>query len=224
VRADGAEEDTIEPIFAGHATDWEIDGTTITPVEGLDQPVRLFGALPRLLGSMIDNGMDDPCADWEEGQPIDLGALVGQRFRFVQVKDEDATKRLGKQKDRKDPTKSYDRKALEVSACYGEGEATPAPKSAHATNGKANGGAKTATMTKGKPKVDENVEFTDGVLVDLLTAAKGNKIALKDLSGLVTRKLLGNPKRTTVTKWLTNPAYLARENGWTADEKYIELA
>jgi hypothetical protein len=225
VKADGAEDATIEPIFAGDSTQWTVseDGYTLSPSEDADGTPRLFGAINGLLGSMFDAGFPEP--DYEEGGDIDLTSLLNQRFRFVQVKDETAkTKQLGKN------GKEYDRKILQVTAYHGEAtEAKPAKSgvkasSAFAKGGKANGAAK----SNAAKDTEELTEYADGVLKDILTAAKGNKIDKSALTGAVTRKLLGNPKREAIRKLMFSDEYLGREEGWTYDQSAknqpIELA
>jgi len=218
IKTDGAEEAVVEPIFAGDADQWDIseDGHSVSPKEGADR-ASFFGSIVPLLDEMITAGFPEP--DYEAGGDIDLSSLVGERFRFVQVVDEEATKRMGKQIDKKDPKKSYDRKRLGVTEYHGAVEevaAAPAKTSTFARGGKTNGAAKNAKNVKTK-EADELVEYADSVLVDLLTAAKGNTIKKADLGSLSTRKLLGNPKRLAVQKLLSSDEYLGRENGWGYD-------
>ncbi len=217
IKTDGAEEAVVEPIFAGDADQWDIseDGHSVSPKEGVER-AGFFGSIVVLLEDMFNAGFPEP--DYEAGGEIDLSSLIGERFRFVQVKDEEATKRMGKQIDKKDPKKSYDRKRLGVTEYHGAAkeEAAPAAKaktSTFARGGKTNGAAKNA-KTK---EADELVEYADSILLDLLNAAKGNTIKKADLGSLSTRKLLGNPKRLAVQKLLSSDDYLGRENGWGYD-------
>jgi len=162
--------------------------------------------------------------------------LVNQRFTFIQVKDERATRDLGKQKGK--DGKEYDRKTLEVSEYHGEATeeeekparptkanpskstTTTSPSSKFAKSGKSNGAA--------KKDEEELTAYADSVLLDLLQTAKNNVIEKSALTGLVTRKLLGNPKREAVRKLLFDDNYLSREEGWTYDQSAkkqpIELA
>lgn len=217
VKQDGADEAIIEPVFAGDNTQWTVsdDGHTLSPNEDSENTPRLFGAIVALLGSMFDAGFAEP--DYEEGGDVDLTSLLNQRFRWAQVKDEEGTKRAGKQKGK--DGKEYDRRRLEVTQYHGEAtQEAPAtkraPVSTFAKSGKSNGAAKNAKVKD----EEELVEYTDATLIDILTAAKNNKIDKSALTGAVTRKLLGNPKREAVRKLMFSDEYLNREEGWLYDQ------
>lgn len=225
IRTDGAEEAVVEPIFSGDADVWDIseDGHSVSPKEGAERMPQLFGSITRLLGSMIDHDFPEPEYDADNGV-IDLSSLVNQRFTFVQVVDAEATKKFGKIKDKKDPAKSYDRKTTEVSEYLGEsdGDATPAKATKTTATSKSAKGGKTNGAAKAES--DELMEYADSVLVDLLGKAKGNTIAKSALSALISRKLLGNPKRNSVHKLLVDEKYQGREEGWTDNGDSLELA
>lgn len=210
ILADGATEPVVEPLFAGNVTQWDIseDGHTITPT-GDDS--RLFGSGPRFLQSMFDNGFDEP--EYEEGGEIDLSDMINQRFRFIQVVDEEATKKRGKQVDKKDPTKSYDRKTLEVSGVLGEVEV--------AAKGKSNGKV-VASKANGKGKSAE-VDHTDEATTTLMAILEGN-------DGEINRAKLGTPalrillksksaNKDAVLAMLKSEEFLGAEDGWSYNAK-----
>lgn len=228
IRADGATEATVEPVFCGDARQWVIaeDGQSVSPNADSENTPRFFGAVVVLLESMFK--ADFPELEGEAGEPIDFTPLVNQRFQFVQVKDESAkNKQKGKGAN---AGKEFDRKVLAVTAYHGEAEAQPTPRTAAkaAFTGKATSTAARGGKTNGasKPSAGEAelVAYADSVLIDLLADAPDNTIAKDKLAGLVTRKLLGNPQRPAVQKLIASPEYQARDNGWTTDAKTIALA
>lgn len=206
-RADGAEEDVTTALFAGGADDWDIteDGHVLVPTEDGRQ-LGASTAFAILLNSMVEAGFPEDRLPEED---FDFRAIIGTRVRFVQRKNEDATKRLGKRKDAK-TGKEYDRQDLVVDQVY------DLPSTETKSNGKAakpNGKA-AAPAAKGKGKQTEPevdlAELAGTALQEILGANKGeiakNKLSLKLLT---TPCLKGNDHREDVRKWIFDDDNLA---------------
>lgn len=170
VRVDGADDDIQTTLFAGSADDFEIsrDGATLTPVaEGVG--LRESSDLAHFMATLLDSGF--PAANTElfysdsPEDAIDFRAIVGTRVRFVQAKDDEATKRLGPRKDKK-TGKSYDRQRLEVTKVY----ALPASRQATAPARAAKGGGK----MNGSAKDVSLIALADDVLVAIVQDKGGS--------------------------------------------------
>lgn len=170
VRVDGGDEDVTTTLFVGSADDYEIEseGHTLVPVE---EGTSLWASADwsKLVASMVEAGMPD--TDLPEDE-INFEAIVGRRFRFVQVKDAEATEKRGKRKDKK-TGKEYDRTSLQVSEYYGEATKTAATKTKSAAPA-----AKTATRAAGKPNgkaVEVNLtEDADAAILAVLADNDGS--------------------------------------------------
>lgn len=216
VLADGTEESTIEPLFAGDSRQWDIsdDGHSLTPNEDAEGTPRLFGNAPRFLNSMFDNGFDE--IDYEDGGEIDLSSIINQRCRFVQVVDEAANAKKGKRVDPKDPKRTYDNKTLEVSEVYGEDDSAPAKKA----NGKAAPAAKANGKGKTAPKEDDFTEEATTTLMAILEANDGeinrNKLGMQASKILLKAK---SENREAVIDVLKSEDFLETEDGWSFTKK-----
>lgn len=217
VLADGAEEATIEPLFAGNNEQWTIadDGHSISPNPDSDDTPRLFGNAPRFLQSAFDKGFAEP--EYEEGEDIDLTPLIDERFRFIQVVDEAANAKKGKRKDKKDPTKTYDNKTLEVSEYYGPAEAVPA-------KGKKVAGKPAVAAKGGKKAAPVEEDFTEeatAVLVAILKANDGeinkSKVGMASLKMLLKTKSASN--KDDFSAFIRSDDFLETEDGWSYNKK-----
>lgn len=215
---DGETESKIEPLFAGNADQWIIsdDGLTISPNPESEKTPQLFGNGPRFLQSAFDNGFDEP--EYAEGDDINLESLIDQRFTFIQVTDVEGTKARGQQVDKKDPTKKYDRKTLEVSEVLGAAE--PAPKA----GAKGKTAAKPAVAAKGGKKAapvedDHTVEAAE-TLAAVLAANDGeinkSKVGMASLKMLLKNKS-GN--KDAVAAVIKSDDFLATEVSWSYNKK-----
>jgi hypothetical protein len=215
IKQDGAEEEITQHFFLGGADRYNIskDGQTLSVDEG---NVTIGANTPtgKLLASILDSGFDESeLPDLEDGEDLTLEALVGKRYRFIQEVDEEATKKLGKRKDKR-TKKEYNRTNTVVCRVYGD--ATPAKDSkASKTSGKSNGSMK----ANGKAKHNDEEDLTeeaDAVLVDVLEANDG-KIERGRLSLVLTKTLMKNPNREALKKLIFSEDFLGREEGWSYD-------
>jgi len=118
VRVDGADEDVTQHLFAGGFEDFEIseDGLTLTAPDGGECTIGQNTGAAKFWGSLCaagfpeDNFSDDP-------NSVNFEPAVGARVKFVQRKDEESTRKLGKRKDKK-TGKEYDRTDLVVDVVY----------------------------------------------------------------------------------------------------------
>lgn len=216
VRVDGAEEDVTTTLFMGGAEDWEVsdDGLTITPAE----EGRQLGAgtsFSTFLTSLCENGFDESELPEDE---FNFEPIIGLRCHFVQKKNEEATKKLGKRKS-KDGTKEYDRQDLVVETVYGR-EDVPANKPA---KGKAAPAVKAGKQAKPTSAVPANAAAT---LLAVLSEQPENKItfgklAVKVLQHTVKAKAVdGNEQK----EWLKNKDNIASVDGIEMDGDVIALS
>lgn len=214
-RVDGADDDVTTTLFAGSADDFEIsdDGHTLEPLAeggGLRAGTPLF----KLLESLIEHGF--PETNFPEDQ-INFEAMIGTRVTFVQVVDEEATKKLGKKKDKK-TGKEYNRTDLKVSAVLA------LPQAEAPSKGAAKGAAKGAKGKQAEPETpdlnDEAVEALMGVLADADGSIQRSKLTVK-----VAQKVgLKNPNREELRKLIFSEEFLATEQGWSYDKKKQVIA
>ncbi len=215
-QADGAEAEVDTSLYTGiNAQDVEIsdDGKTLTPVEDgaeiafpASKPFMLF------MGSMCEHGFDEANLP-EDGEPVNYEAIVGQRVRFVQQKDEAATTakgpRIGKD------GKSYPRQNLVVSEVYGEAEdAKPAKK-----------GSKPAPAGKGKKAAEEDETDHTETAKEVLMAVLGttdpinrSKLGIQALKAMLKLKT-PRADHNEVLDVLKSDDFLETEDGWTYDAK-----
>jgi hypothetical protein len=215
-RVDGADEDVTTTLFAGSADDFEIseDGHVLDPlVDGgaLRQGTSFF----KFIESLVEKGFPD--SNFPE-DTIDFTAMLNTRVTFVQVVDEEATKRLGKKKS-KDGTKEYNRTDLKVSAVLAL-PAAEGKKGAAATSAKGS--------TKGKKQEEpEEEDFTDEATNALVAvvADAGGSIAKSKLSVKIAQKIgLKNPNREAIRALALDDEFLAGVDGLTYDKKKQTLA
>jgi len=222
VQQDGSEEPDTTHLFAGSADDFVIteDGHGLQPVDGAE----LWGSTPfyRLYSSMVEHGLDD--VEPAEDGTLDFSHIAGHRYRFVQVRDEEAMARTAKtyrksrgkinekgQRKGKDG-KYYDLRALEVSEVY-DGDA-PAPKAARTARpvvGKATAPVKPAARGKAPARGNgeaDIAEFAKATLLDILGSAKGNTISKSGLNLAITRKLVKDARRDDVRRYLYDDSAL----------------
>lgn len=212
-RVDGAEDDVTTTLFAGGADDFEIseDGHTLEPLAeggGMRANTPFF----KFLESLIEHNF--PETNFPE-DVINFEAMIGTRVTFVQVVDEEATKKLGKKKS-KDGKKEYNRTDLKVSAVL----ALPAVAGAKASKSAA---APAKGATKGKPAPepeaddlnDEAVEALMNVLADADGSIQRAKLSVK-----IAQKVgLKNPNRAELSKLVFSEEFLGTEQGWSYDKK-----
>lgn len=203
VRPDGATEDLTQFLFAGGFEDFEIseDGKTLTAADG--GPCNLSGNsdAAKFFGSLCDAGFPESNFSDDEAS-INFEPAIGTRVRFVQRRDEEATKKFGKRKDKK-TGKEYDRTNLVVDQVY------DLPQAHSKSNGKAKAAAapmKGKTTKAAPPPPADEIdlpEVSEAALVEILTKA-GKPIAKAKLSmaTLTTPALKGQPYRDEVREWL----------------------
>src|SRR6266404_4642278 len=195
-RADGAEEDVTTTLFAGGFEDFEVsdDGHTLTPVED-GRELGGGTAFAKLLTSLVEAGFPETNLSETE---INYEPIIGTRVRFVQRVDAEATKKLGKVKDKKNPNgPGYDRKDLVIETVY------DLPTVAAKSNGKAaKPTAKPAGKTAKAPVADV-ADLAQAALLEIIASAGGSitkqKVSMKTLT---TPLLKGNPARDEVRKFL----------------------
>jgi hypothetical protein len=206
-RLDGADEDTIEPIWAGNADNFEIEdgGLTLTPVEDTFE----LGAntdFGKFIGSLCEAGFPDTNLPEDR---INYEAIVGTRVRFGQVQTLDKTgkprKRVvnkGKFKGREfDVTSTVVTNVLDLPS----------------VRGKANGAAKTvkaATKPNGRVAApvedDETAELAGATIASILSKnvdKQGNSMPLlKTRFQMRVFAELGakHPQNNEVVAWLKN--------------------
>ncbi len=131
VRVDGADEDVNQHLFCGGYDDFEIseDGLTLTKPDGTECNIGAKTGTALFFGSLMNNGFpEDRFSD--DPNSVNFEPAIGARVRFVQRKNEESTRKLGKRKDKK-TGKEYDRTDLVVDTVYElPSEAAAAPAAA----------------------------------------------------------------------------------------------
>lgn len=235
VLQDGGKPETTH-LDAGGADEFVIsdDGQTLTPIS---EATMLWGgtAFLKFYASLVEGGLTEP-ADPAPGEPLTFEHINGVRARFIQVKDEDATRRTienfkknkgntrkyfnaeGERKGKDD--KYYAQRNLQVERVISEGNAvdaapaTPPPAKAgkapvKAIAAVAKPATKVAAKGNGKAVDVEIVELSKGTLVNILADAKDNTVKKVELNLAVTKRLVGNPHRDAVRLWLFDDGNLA---------------
>lgn len=219
-RMDGAEEDTMEPMFAGSADDFEIleDGKVLVPVDG-SIGLRANVNWCRFIDSLVAAGFPEGMLADDE---IRYEPIIGCRVRFVQRVDDEATRRLGKRKDAK-TGREYDRTYTAVETLYslpgastGAGKAKGASKPAAPAQKAAKAATKAAAGNGQATDVDLD-ELATETLLNILGAATDNKLAKAKLSVRILQTLNKHPQRQEVYKTLFDDAFLGKEAGWSYD-------
>lgn len=207
VRVDGADEDVTQHLFAGGYDDFVIsdDGLTLTApddgectIGGNTGAAKFFGSLV-VAGFPEDNFSDDP-------NSVNFEPAVGTRVKFVQRKDEESTRKLGKRKDKK-TGKEYDRTDLVVDTVYElPGAAAPATK-----------GKTTAKPAAGKtkpaaaPTVDIDGLSAQTVVEIAVRAGKPvakSKFSMESLKSPVLKAGDGQKNREAIRKHIMDDDFL----------------
>src|SRR5438094_4197584 len=212
-RVDGADEDVTTSLFAGSADDFTVseDGQEIwdasyeTPEEAVEAgaAAKQLGAntaLATFISSLVEAGF--PETNLSEDR-LQFESIVGTRVRFVQRKDEETTKRLGKRKDPK-TGKEYDRQNLVIDQVYAlpTTEAAPAPAATKATKAPAKA-TKPAKAAKAAEAADVS-ELASETLLGILSASKDNSILKTKVGMKVLTSMMKHPQREGVGPWLAN--------------------
>lgn len=219
IKRDGAADEVTQHFFVGGVDQYTIskDGQSLSSEDGV--VLGKTTPITRLLESMMDNGLDESeLPDLAGGDDLELSALVGRRFRFVQEVDEKATKELGKRKGTgKHKGKEFNRTNTVVSKVYDvDAKAAKGGKSAGKTNGKAAG------KSKKDDDGDDLQEEAVAVLTDLLSDIKDGEIPRAKLSMALTKKLMKNENREALRKLITSDDFLALEEGWSVGDDKAE--
>jgi hypothetical protein len=125
VRVDGATEDVNQHLFVGGYDDYEIseDGLTLTDPSGGECNIGEKTGAAIFFKSVVDGGFpEDRLSD--DPNTVNFEPIIGSRVKFVQRKDEESTRKLGKRLDKK-TGKSYDRTNLVVDTVYETPDAAP---------------------------------------------------------------------------------------------------
>lgn len=186
VQMDGSEKEIDQHIFFGKEFDtaFEIseDGQELSMEDG--SPVTIPYALPFGLfmdslfaaAEKADVDIDSELPDLSKGEPLNLEALVGRRYRFGQRVDEKGTSERGKRKAQNG--KEYDRTNTVVEAILGED---------------AKGGGKASGSKGGKKGKGDDLETEAlAVLKDVLGSGS---VLRKNLSLPVTKALIPVKKK-----------------------------
>lgn len=230
-RADGAEEDSSTYLFMGGADDYTIseDGLTLMGVEkGAEVSIGANTAVGILLASLVEAGFDDNEFD-EDVTLVNFEPMVGARVRFVQKRDEETTKKLGKRQGKgKNAGKSFDRTNLVIDQYYGQAASDPTPAVTKTTTSPSKVAAKTVTKGNGKAKVTAPVveevdiaELSARVLAEVVRAAGGttkkNKMSVQLM---MHPEIKGKPIRDEVRTFVfddDNLAAIASAEGGSYD-------
>ncbi len=231
LQQDSEEGEETTHLFAGDSEGFVIseDGKTLTPTS---DDVQLWGdtALMQFYESMVANDFED--IEVGADGSLDFSGVENQRVRFVQVKDEKLMERSAKThlkskgkinelgQKRGSDGKFYDQRTLQVSAVYGPAEEAPKapakkktiaarPTEAKAPSKKTSPSPSTTQKTVVKDDGDSDLAvFAESALIDVLRAARDNKITKKDLNVAVTRKLVKDDRREAVRLYLQDDSNL----------------
>jgi hypothetical protein len=193
IQKDGAD-DTIDQhllIGKGNRYDLSDDGQEITMSDGSPVKFPFFLPFGRFMDSLIEKGFpEDSLPDLEAGEPLELSALNGERFRYKQEVDEASNAKVGKRKVKgKDgKIKEYDRTNTVIDAVLGV-----AGKAAGKSAGKPAAGKATSKANDEDALNDEAMD----VLRDVLDNAK-TPVMRKNLSLPITKALLKNENKDAI--------------------------
>jgi hypothetical protein len=204
VRVDGADEDVTQHLFAGGYDDFEVseDGLTLTNPAGGECNIGGNTSTAKFFGSLVaagfpeDNFSDDP-------DSVNFEPAIGARVKFVQRKDEESTRKLGKRKDKK-TGKEYDRTDLVIDAVY---EVGAAPVAAAPAKGKPAGKAKTPAA----PAVDVDSLATATVIEIVLKEGKPTstqKFSMESLKTPTLKSAEAKPFATAIRKRILEAEFL----------------
>lgn len=208
IHTDGADEPVDQHMFIGAADRYEVskDGLELTMADG--SPVTFGFTTPfgRFMDSLIEKGFpEDELPDIEGGDPLNLEALNGRRFRYKQEVDEKGTEKFGKRvvgtgKNKKE----YSRTNTVIDAVLGE----------------AKGGEKTkgTSSTSKKSKGDDLESEAADVLRDVIAKEDGS-INRKGLSLPVTKVLMKNANKEALKKLILDEDWQDAQTWLTVDKK-----
>ncbi len=218
-RADDADEDLTQNLFAGGYDDYEVseDELTLTNVEGGECSIGANTPAGKFLASLVEAGFPESKFS-EDTDSVNVEPMVGTRVRFGQAvvigKDGKPRKRIakkGKFKGREfDDTTTVIEQVYEVAGKAGK-------KGAKAESAKSGKKSKAA-----EPDDDEETveSLATAFLVKIVTANKG-----KMAKGKVSMQLLKpenglfkHPEREAIRKLLNSDKFLNTEDGWSYDE------
>lgn len=204
---DGADEPSTTTIFVGSADDFEIedDGKTLVPVDE-NGGLRQNSDFSFFIDSLVKAGFPESNLPDDK---INYEAIIGTRVRFVQERNEELTKRLGKKKS-KDGKKEYDRTRLKIADVMGLGK----PMS-----------SKSAKPSKETAADDEDIEaMATAALVALLKKAPGKTILKKKLPVQIINQVgAKHPSRNDIKELVTSDDFLAAGDKWSYDDESGEV-
>jgi len=218
IQVDGADEPVDQHLFLGAAERYEIskDGQELTMAD--ESPVTFGFSTPfgRLMDSLVEKGFDESLLpDLSGGDALELSAIVGERFRFVQEVDEAANEKIGKRKVKKNgKTVEYNRTNTVISAVLGA--KSNGKSSGKANKAEATGSAKGGKKSKGPSEDDLKSEAAD-VLKDVL--AKNGDTKRKDLSLPVSKALIKNDNKDALKAIILDEDWQDEQDFITVDKR-----
>jgi hypothetical protein len=231
VLPDGAKEAVTQSLFAGGWDDYVVseDGLTLTAPNGGEVTIGADTAAGKLIITAIEAGFPEEDLD-EDPNIVNFEPMVNRRYRLVQRRNDEATRKYGKRVDKKNPKRSYDLTDLVVDQYYGVVEAAARPtakaaaKSAAAPAKKTSPAATTASPSKkanGKataPAAEDVSSLATTTLLEVLSE-NDNSITKTKLGTKVLQRLMKHPQRDDIRTWLFNDDNLAElsETGVTYD-------
>lgn len=217
-RADGADEDVTQNLFAGNYEDFEIseDSLTLTAKDGGDCSIGGNTAAAKFVASLCEAGFPESKFD-EDPESINFEPMVGSRVRFGQAvvmgKDGKPRKRIAKKGKFKG--REFDDTTTVVEQVYESGgKKGAAPKDAKAGTGKKGKAAK-------EDAEDDSVESLATAFLLKIVAANKNKFGKGKLSMQLLKPengLFKHPEREAIRKLLNSDKFLNTEDGWKYDE------
>lgn len=187
VRVDGADEDVQTTLNAGNADNFDIedDGKTLVPTtEGFELSAN--SGWGKLVTSAVQGGFPEDALPEDR---INFEAMINHRFRFVQEKNESATKKYGPRKGKNG--KTYDRQDLKIESYLG-----PAGKAATGSKATASKTPAKGAKAKGGDDVADLATTTiQGILADKGDLPK-NKVRMAVFAALGTK----HPQKDAVIK------------------------
>lgn len=237
VRADGAKEDVTQSLFAGGWDDYEVteDGKVLSTPDGKPVTIGESTAAGMLLASLFEAGLTLDDIGYEEDAPsIDLRGILNRRVRFVQRRNEEATKRLGKRVDPKNKNRSFDRTDLVVEQVYAADEnPTPAVRTAAtsttretkatASPSKANGKIVNKANAKAATPAVDIEELTESTLTEIIAEAGGSISKTKAGTKILQRLMKQTDVRDDVRKQAFNDAWLSEHFNYDQASGTISL-
>lgn len=206
VRVDGADEDVVQHLFCGGYEDFEIseDGLTLTSPDGGECNIGGNTGTAKFFGSYMAIAGEDAFSD--DPNSVNFEPAIGSRVRFVQRKDEESTRKLGKRKDKK-TGKEYDRTDLVVDAVYETAAAAPAPAASKGKPAAAGKPGKPAAA----PAIDVDAISAQTVVEVVLRQGKPtpkSKFSMESLKSPVLKSGEGAKVKEAVRKRIFEDDYL----------------